>query len=127
MSHTAEKSHKAVFTGVDLVSIERIREAAEKERFLERVFTERELEYSFGKRLPHRHLAGRFAAKEAFIKAFSSLGSGIALKDIEVVNSDSGAPCLKPGPKAKALLGERRAFLSISYSKNLAFAFVAIQ
>ncbi|MBI5492402.1 MAG: holo-ACP synthase [Deltaproteobacteria bacterium] len=122
-----EKSHKAVLTGVDLVSIERIRAASGRERFLARVFTEKELEYSFGKRLPYRHLAGRFAAKEAFIKALSSIGPSIALKDVEVVNSDSGAPCLKTSPKARALLGGRQAFLSISYSNGLALAFVAIQ
>ncbi len=123
---TTEESHN-VLTGVDLVSIERIRAAAGKERFLARVFTETEIEYSFGKRLPYRHLAGRFAAKEAFIKAISSIGSSIALKDVEVVNSDSGAPCLKASSKARALLGGRKAYLSISYSKGLAFAFVAIQ
>ncbi len=123
----AEKKDRALLTGVDLVSIERIKGVAKKERFLKRVFNEGELRYCFGKRLPFRHLAGRFAAKEACIKALSSLGSGISFKDIEVVNGDNGRPCVKLHSRAKELLRGRRAFLSLSYSKGLAFAFVALQ
>lgn len=119
---------KGKSSGIDIISIERIKSAASKKRFLERVFTEGELGYAFGKRLPHRHLAGRFAAKEACLKALSTgLAKGICWKDIEIVNTEGGRPSLVLRSGAKRFLGDRKTFLSISYSGGLAVAFVAIE
>jgi len=114
-------------TGIDVVSIPRLREAAEKEAFLKRVFTEGELRYAGGRRRPEKHLAGRFAAKEAALKAFSGAGpSGIGLKEIEVVNDTNGRPSIRLGPKALEAAGGRRLHLSISYGGEYAFAFVLL-
>jgi holo-[acyl-carrier protein] synthase len=57
--------------GIDIVDISRIEALAAKhgERFLQRVFTEGEISYARGKRRCSESLAGRFAAKEAFMKA----------------------------------------------------------
>ncbi|MBI5586996.1 MAG: holo-ACP synthase [Deltaproteobacteria bacterium] len=120
-------SRPAVTTGIDASSIERISKAAGRKHFLERVFTEGEIACSFSRNDPYRHLAGRFAAKEACLKALTiSMGRGINLRDIEVVNSPSGVPALELHAGAKQMLGERKAFLSISYSKGYAFAFVVM-
>ena len=117
----------ALFSGIDVISISRIRNAAKSARFLERVFTRGELDYSFSRRDPHRRLAGRFAAKEACLKALKgSREEPVSLKDIEVVRGDGGRPMLSIGSPAKDLLGGRLAYLSISYSGDIALAFVSI-
>ena len=68
-------------TGVDIVEISRIKNAAKKwkKSFLEKIFTDKELEYSNEKTSSYQHLAARFAAKEAVLKA---LGSGLPRKRI---------------------------------------------
>lgn len=78
--------------GVDIVEIDRLRQAIQRwnEAFLNRVFTEKEIEYSMQKRFPFQHLAARFAAKEAIIKAFGD--TFIAFKDIEITNDKFGKP-----------------------------------
>lgn len=123
----ALSSRPAVTAGIDASSIERIGKAAGRKAFLERVFTEGEVAASFSRKDPYRHLAGRFAAKEACLKALTvSMGRGINLRDIEVVNSPSGGPALELHGGAKQMLGERKAFLSICYSKAHAFALVVM-
>jgi holo-[acyl-carrier-protein] synthase len=82
--------------GIDIVKIERMKQVVEKwgNRFLERVFTDGEISYCYGKKNPFLSFAVRFAAKEALIKAVGSIDS-ISLKDIEVVNVDGGKPIIK--------------------------------
>lgn len=78
-----------VGVGIDLIEIARIERALERHpRLAGRLFTEAEIEYSAAKGRPGRHLAARFAAKEAAVKAMS-LPPGVCLSDIEVV---AGAP-----------------------------------
>lgn len=113
--------------GIDVVEIARMREASKKEAFLKRVFTGRELEYALKRRRPERHLAGRFAAKEAVIKALSAgILSGISLREIEVVNGEDGRPGVRLGPAFAQAVGKRTVHLSISYTRDSAFAFAAI-
>ena len=79
-------------TGIDIVEVERIEKAIKRngDDFLKRVFTSREVEYAKNKKLSFMHLAGRFAAKEAVLKAFSR--GKFSLKDIEILNDDVGRP-----------------------------------
>src|SRR4051794_18132668 len=84
--------------GIDLLEIERMERALERHpRLANRVFTDAELEYADRKARPGRHLAARFAAKEAVVKALGLTG-GFGLRDIEVVAGEpptvrlSGAP-----------------------------------
>jgi len=71
--------------GIDLVDISRIERALERRpRLAGRLFTEREIEYARSRRRPARHLAARFAAKEAVVKALG-LGPGTCLREIEVI------------------------------------------
>jgi len=60
--------------GVDLVECARIERSLDRfgEKFLHRVFTKGEIEYSMSMKFPERHLAARFAAKEAVSKAFGT-------------------------------------------------------
>jgi holo-[acyl-carrier protein] synthase len=75
--------------GIDLVEVARIERALERRpRLAGRLFTEQEISYAGSRRRPGRHLAVRFAAKEAVVKAMG-LGGGVSLREIEVV---AGAP-----------------------------------
>ncbi|HEV7399712.1 MAG TPA: holo-ACP synthase [Solirubrobacterales bacterium] len=71
--------------GIDLLEIERLERALERHpRLAERVFTEAERDYATARARPGRHLAARFAAKEAVVKALG-LSGGFGLREIEVV------------------------------------------
>jgi holo-[acyl-carrier protein] synthase len=71
--------------GIDLLEIERLERALERHpRLAERVFTEAERAYAAGRARPARHLAARFAAKEAVVKALG-LSGGFGLREIEVL------------------------------------------
>lgn len=86
--------------GVDIIEISRIKESIENlgERFINRVFTEKEIEYCESKKnQKYQHYAARFAAKEAVFKALSwKLEDKYAIcwKDIEVVDDKQGRPSL---------------------------------
>lgn len=87
-----------VTCGVDIIEIERIRESIENigEKFLKRVFTDREIEYCESKKgQKYQHYAGRFAAKEAAFKAISKELDdkySVCWKDFEVINDKQGRP-----------------------------------
>lgn len=117
--------------GIDATDIPRLRETYQKygERFLRRVFTDAEIAYCLKRRDPVPHLAGRFAAKEAGMKAIGTGQSqGVLWRDVEVVRR-GGAPRLEfHGAAARhaARLGMKHALLSITHSQTLAFAEVIL-
>src|SRR5262249_58056681 len=103
----ATSAPKGVAIGVDLLERRRVRETHARfgERFLRRVFTERELEQA-GRRI--ERLAGRFAAKEACAKALGTgIGAGAAWREIEIVRLAGGKPYVvlhgRAAARAKAL------------------------
>jgi len=108
--------------GVDLVKISKIKELVERwgERFLKRVFTDAELAYALGKRRVYEHLAARFAAKEAFIKA---QGQRAAWKEIEVARN-STAPYFLRLPAAQ---DSAKVHLSLAHLEDIAIATVIIE
>jgi len=81
------------YIGVDIVEIERIAEVigAWGERFLKRIYTDAELELCGGR---VDSLAGRFAAKEAVIKALGGMSRGFSWREIEVLSDPRGKPLL---------------------------------
>jgi len=90
--------------GMDLIEVDRIERALDRHpRLAGRLFTEDELHYAASKGRPGRHLAARFAAKEAVVKALR-LGPGTSLREIEVVagNDDDPAPSIRLSGQAKA-------------------------
>src|SRR2546426_11998667 len=97
--------------GVDLVECARIQRSIDRfgDRFLHRVFTNGEIEYSQSMKFPARHLAARFAAKEALSKAFGTgIGKAMGWKDIDVRKKPSGEPFVVLEGGAKQLAAERR-------------------
>jgi len=78
--------------GMDLIEIARIERALDRHpRLAGRLFTDREIGYATSMARPGRHLAARFAAKEAVVKALR-LGPGTRLREIEVIPGDSANP-----------------------------------
>ncbi|MEO0271764.1 MAG: holo-ACP synthase [candidate division WOR-3 bacterium] len=102
--------------GVDIVSIRRFSFLVERygERFLNRVFAGDELNYCAGKRFIVECLAGKFAAKEAIIKAMNL--SGVALKDIVILNKEKRPTAFIKGEMQKEL------DISISHDRDYAVA-----
>ncbi|NLZ28298.1 MAG: holo-ACP synthase [Firmicutes bacterium] len=115
-------------TGIDIVSVERVRRIMTRfpERFRERVFTDKEMEY-IGRRKGDTVplFAARFAAKEAVLKA---VGCGIgpaALKEVEVVSRTGCPPRIILHGNAGAIASQRgigEIMVSISHERNLACA-----
>lgn len=116
--------------GVDIVSVARIdgmvREHAE--RFLERCFTPGELAYCTPRKNAAQHLAARFAAKEAVLKALGSgLSDGITWTEVEVARSATGAPSIVLTGRAAERAGRLNItgwFVSLSHTDSDAIASV---
>ena len=114
--------------GIDLVDCNRIQELLTKhgQRFLNRVFTKTEQEYSQRHRFQVERLSGRFAVKEAVMKMLGTgWQSGIAWTDIEVVNDALGRPEVKLSGKVAAVakeLGIEQVSVSITHTSGLAVA-----
>ena len=114
--------------GIDLALIPRLRQMVERwdERFLLRVFTDEEIAYCRRRRDPIPHLAARFAAKEATLKA---LGTGLAMgakwREMEVRRQPGGAPTMVLSGRCQALArdkGGHRVLLSLSHDGDYAIA-----
>jgi holo-[acyl-carrier protein] synthase len=106
--------------GIDLLEIDRLERALERyPRLAERVFTRAERDYAEARARPGRHLAARFAAKEAVVKALG-LRAGFGLGQIEVVAGEPPAVRLT-GPAATAA-GGRRVEVSLTHSRDFAAA-----
>ncbi|CAI2717989.1 holo-ACP synthase [Nitrospina watsonii] len=93
-------------TGVDIIQISRIQNSLEKyaERFENRVFTRREIEYCRSRPEPFKHFAARFAAKEAVLKSLGTgMAAGITWQDLEILNLESGQPALNITGKCREI------------------------
>src|SRR2546421_12091533 len=119
--------------GVDLVENARIEHSLERfgERFLHRIFTAGEIEYSQSMKYPARRLAARFAAKEAVSKAFGTgIGKAMGWKDIDVQRKPSGEPFLvflgPAGELAKAR-GVTNALITLSHTDQYAMACIVLE
>jgi holo-[acyl-carrier protein] synthase len=117
--------------GIDATDIPRVAEMLERygDRFLQRVFTEGEIAYCTRRRDPAAHLAARFAAKEACMKALGTGHSnGVLWKDIEVVRHD-GTPqlVLHGGARRRATaMHVQKSLLTLTHSDALAMAQVML-
>lgn len=115
--------------GLDAVEIDRIAEAIERhaERFLGRIYTdaERKLAEDSGE-ARHQFYAGRFAAKEAVLKALGTgYAEGLGFREVEILRDDRGAPALTlhgaAGDRAAAL-GITKILVSITHNRRDAHA-----
>ena len=117
--------------GVDLVKIDRIDKAGKNHNgFLERVFTEREREYCSRQKYSAQHYAGRFAAKEAVLKAIGTgWSAGVKWTDMEVLHGEGGGPIVNVSGRVKDLMdlrGVRQILLSYSHDEGYAVAQVVL-
>ena len=123
---------KVLGIGVDVVETIRIERSLERfaERFLRRVFTDEEIDYCQSMKHPSRHLAARFAAKEAVSKAFGTgIGESMGWRDIEVRRKKSGEPFVILHGRADELahrLGVTEVMVSLSHADHYSVANAAV-
>jgi len=119
--------------GVDITEVERVRGAIERqgERLLKRVYTEKERSYCEKFKNKYERYAGRFAAKEATMKALGTGWSrGVRWVDIEVVREMSGKPTLELRGEAKKIagkLGVKHIAVTITHTASQALAQVIFE
>jgi holo-[acyl-carrier protein] synthase len=118
--------------GCDVIEVARVRGVVVRQgdRFVQRVFTEEERAYCFGKAHPYKHLAARFAAKEAVSKCFTTgIGAELGWKSVSVYSGARSQPLVRLDDKGKALLhqtGATHVLLSLSHTEELAMAVAAL-
>lgn len=121
---------RTISIGTDIIECLRIATMIEKhgELFLQRVFTQREILYCSSRRSATQHYAGRWAAKEAALKALGTgWARGIHWTDIEVHNELGGKPSLILANRAHEIasaLGIQQMLISISHCRSYAIAYV---
>lgn len=122
-----------ITTGIDIIEVQRIKEAIENigDSFLNRIYTEGEIAYcSKFNQLQYQHFAARFAAKEAVFKALSQYLNGredILWKEIEVINNPDGRPGVNvENLKKCGLTNLENIDISISHIKEYAIASVVV-
>jgi holo-[acyl-carrier protein] synthase len=117
--------------GVDIVEIRRIKEAIGKHtNFIERIFSKNEIEYLKVRNLRPEFVAGRFAAKEAIVKAMGTGFSGFEFKDVEIDRTASGKPIVVLKGKAKMIAqkyGNYKIHVSISHGIDNAIAYATME
>jgi holo-[acyl-carrier protein] synthase len=119
-------------TGVDLAEVARIRAAVDRygQRFIERIYTPAEIAYVERKANRFERYAGRFAAKEAGMKAIGTgWRRGVRWQDFEVANLPSGRPTLRlhgEAARIAAKLGVQSIQLSITHTAELGVAHVIL-
>ena len=125
---------KTIGIGVDIVDNNRIKFLIKNKKFVNRIFSKKEITISKKYLNKTNFFSKRFAAKESFSKA---LGTGfrnnLNLKDIEIINDKLGKPYYLISPKIKKLIKKKKKtknfqlFLSISDEKDYSVAFTIIQ
>ncbi|MBO7179238.1 MAG: holo-ACP synthase [Clostridia bacterium] len=112
--------------GIDTVDIKRIEELINKERFLERVFSEYEIAEFKKRNKKAEHIAAAFAAKEAFSKALGTGVAGFNLNEVSLLHSDNGKPFLQFSGKALSIVEEKGLLfdVSITHTDTIATAIV---
>jgi len=115
-------------TGIDIIEINRIKQSLQKysDRFEQKVFTQKEVDYCHSQADPAKHFAARFSVKEAVLKCFGTgMTGGILWKDIEIDKQKSGQPTLNLYGKGKELFRQlklKHIHITITHDKNYAVA-----
>ncbi len=112
--------------GTDIIEIKRVKKAiARSPRFVERLFTEQEMEYYKKKDMKAQHIAGGFSAKEAVLKALGTGLRGFKWKDIEILRGSVGKPIVRFGGNVKQFIEDNGIgiiHVTISHSRDFATA-----
>jgi holo-[acyl-carrier protein] synthase len=125
---------KTVGIGVDIIDNKRFKKLIKDKKFINRIFSKKEISASKKKLNKINFFSNRFAAKESFAKA---LGTGfrnnLNFKDIEILNDNLGKPFYLINNKIKQIIKKNKKianfelFLSISDEKDYSVAFTIIQ
>ncbi|MHC2994322.1 MAG: holo-ACP synthase [Candidatus Atribacteria bacterium] len=118
--------------GIDLVSIKRIENIVRRwgDNLICRIFTPLEQEYCEKKGNKYQSYAGKFAAKEALLKALGLGLRGVNWREIEVINDNLGQPIIKISGRLKEITSNKKVdiyFLTISHTKEYALAEVILE
>ena len=119
--------------GVDITEVGRVQGVIERQgkRFVQRVFTEKEIAYCEGSKNKYERYAGRFAAKEAAMKALGTgWRAGVRWQDLEVVRHPSGRPTLELKGEARKIadqMGVKNIVMSITHTAEQAMAQVIFE
>lgn len=118
--------------GIDIVEIDRIERALRGSASMaSKVFTEEERAYCEQRKKKNQHFAGRFAAKEAALKALGTgWQEGIRWKDVEVVADEKGKPELRFYRRASEIfsqMGATAALVTITHAESYALAMVILE
>ncbi len=121
--------------GVDIIEIDRIQKAVKKqEKFLNKIFTVKEIEYFKSRKMNIEVIAGNFAAKEAISKALGTGIRNISFLDIEVLRDKFGKPLVNIENKIKenieTIFGVGQVYkihITISHSKSNAVAYAILE
>ncbi|MCK4761889.1 MAG: holo-ACP synthase [Candidatus Aminicenantes bacterium] len=117
--------------GTDIIDIVRIKNSIEKnKRFVEKIFTEKEIGYCEARMRREVHYAGRFAAKEAFFKAIGTgYRGGMGWREISIENDELGKPGIELSGRTRDFFKKKKfknIHLSISHTREYAVSFVVI-
>ena len=125
---------KILGVGVDIIENNRIKNSLKNNKFINRIYSVKELELSKQTKNKVAFFSKRFAAKEAFSKALGTgFRSGLEFKDIEIVNDIDGKPQYVKNKKITKIVKKKfkiknfNSFLSISDEKDYSTAFAIIQ
>ena len=119
----------SITTGIDIVNVERIQKLIQekKEKFLQRIFSDKEITYCEQKVNKYQHYAARFAAKEAFLKALPQSANSLTYKDIEVYK-ELNAPYIRiTSEKERTVNTIKSSSVSIAHEKEFAIAVVVLE
>ena len=117
-----------VGVGVDIMQVDRIRGAVDRhgERFLQRIYTDEEIQYCRSGAHPFQRFATRFAAKEAVLKALGvGWQRGTSFRDVVVEIDDLGAPSVQLSGRSREIASEKGVcsiHLSLSHDRQYAVA-----
>lgn len=118
--------------GADIIEVARIKSVMLRhgDRFIERILTEEERAYCAGMAHPHKHIAARFAAKEAVSKCFTTgIGAELGWKSISVYHGERHEPKVRLDAQGETLLahvGGTHVMLTLSHTENYAMAVAAV-
>ena len=118
--------------GADIIEVERIRGVISRhgERFLDRILTDEEKAYCSSMGAPHKHIAARFAAKEAVSKCFTTgIGKELGWKSVSVYHGERHQPLVRLDAQGQALLahvGATHVLLTLSHTETYAMAVAAL-
>jgi len=117
--------------GIDIIEIERVKESIDKfgDKFLNKLFTEKEIEYCSSKPNKYQHYAARFAAKEAVAKALTTgWNNEFNFKYVEIFNEPNGMPKVNLYGSLKLYLEDDKELkISITHSRDYAACVAIIQ